>query len=327
MVEDFLGEGEVFDRDKFFTLLETATTSERITFGEAVSIAEAVAETEDNLFAVVDEVPFGDGADAASALFRQKILDAINKTASDAFMREAALAEHERVLGALRRGAGLSYSSVARNYGKDVAKDIRARFGPGIFKKGGLGVDALAGEFGFVDDLGNADGHALIDYLTDKARSKKDIGAQYAQDAAETAGADPNNAAEVEEAARLWREMGTESPYFKRWADGRDVFEVIHFSDEDIDAFDSKRLGTATDQNTDNLAARSSARVGFWFTDNPTLGGSPRGQKRTKFFWRWAIRICLKAGRLTWAIWRCLSAGEETPRTSCPGWLRRNHFE
>jgi hypothetical protein len=53
----------------------------------------------------------------------------------------------------------------------------------------------------------------------------------------ETAGA--TTTAEAEEAARLWAEMGTESPYFKKWADGRQVFEVYHGTDAEFDAFDT----------------------------------------------------------------------------------------
>ena len=46
---------------------------------------------------------------------------------------------------------------------------------------------------------------------------------QLNQDDIGLAGADPNDPAQVEEAARMWREMGTESPYFKRWSGGAPV--------------------------------------------------------------------------------------------------------
>jgi hypothetical protein len=107
------------------------------------------------------------------------------------------------------------------------------------------------------------------------------------QQAAETAGADVNNAAEVEEAARLWREQGTESPYFKRWADGRQVFEVYHGTGAEFDAFDT------SDRSMD-LSARNplGENIGSFFASKerdakrfgPNVGKYYVGLKNPMFF-------------------------------------------
>jgi hypothetical protein len=47
---------------------------------------------------------------------------------------------------------------------------------------------------------------------------------------------------------------------------------LYHFTSTMFDNFKKSFLGTETDWNTDNEAARASARLGFWFTDNPEVG-------------------------------------------------------
>lgn len=76
------------------------------------------------------------------------------------------------------------------------------------------------------------------------------------------------NEAEIEEAGRLWAEMGTESPYFKRWFGESKVVDesgkplvVYHGTPAgDIDAFDVGRAGSNIDSGF--------LGEGVYFTDN-----------------------------------------------------------
>lgn len=123
--------------------------------------------------------------------------------------------------------------------GRTIMQNLLSMFGPSI-------SDVLkdAGYKGhkFVRE-GYGDAWAVV---YDPIKVEKDK--EFFQRDASTAGA--TTAAEAEEAARLWAEMGTESPYFKKWAEGRQVFEVYHGTDAEFDAFDT------SDRSTD-LSARN----------------------------------------------------------------------
>lgn len=78
---------------------------------------------------------------------------------------------------------------------------------------------------------------------------------------AATAGADLNNPAELEEAARMWREMGTESPYFKRW------FGDSKVVDEDGDGLKVFHWSPASDIRAFNVSSESGM---IWFSESPS---------------------------------------------------------
>lgn len=97
-----------------------------------------------------------------------------------------------------------------------------------------------------------------------------------------TAGANLDDPADVAEAQRLWAEMGTESPYFKRWfgdskvvdANGKPLV-VYHGTNRSFDAFSEKELGVMTGAN--------SAKEGFFFTDDATTAGQYANWAKNKF--------------------------------------------
>jgi hypothetical protein len=138
-----------------------------------------------------------------------------------------------------------------------------------------------------VKELYETYGPILGDSLADVTVKSEGRMMEQAAVSAETAGADVNNAAEVEEAARLWREQGTESPYFKRWADGRQVFEVYHGTGAEFDAFDT------SDRSMD-LSARNplGENIGSFFASKerdakrfgPNVGKYYVGLKNPMFF-------------------------------------------
>ena len=82
----------------------------------------------------------------------------------------------------------------------------------------------------------------------------------------ETAGANLNDPADVTEAARLWAELGTESPYFKRWfgdskvvdANGKPLV-VYHGTEQSFNSFDFTKIG------------RPGNGYGFHFAESPVL--------------------------------------------------------
>jgi hypothetical protein len=80
----------------------------------------------------------------------------------------------------------------------------------------------------------------------------------------ETAGADMDDPADVAEAARLWAELGTESPYFKRW-----------FGDSKVVDANGKPLvvyhGTEKDFNEFGKVQRPGMGYGFHFAESTIL--------------------------------------------------------
>ncbi len=95
----------------------------------------------------------------------------------------------------------------------------------------------------------------------------KDGSASYARpESASTAGA--ATAAEAEEAARLWAEMGTESPYFKRWFGESKVVDeqgkplvVYHWTDSIFESF-SRTSDIGYHFGTKNAAKDRGAKIG-----------------------------------------------------------------
>ena len=92
-------------------------------------------------------------------------------------------------------------------------------------------------------------------------------GEEYSVEGAEHAGA--FTAEERAEAAQLWREMGTQSPYFKRFYDGNtpELYQedgspraVYHGTAEEIHIFDKKKRGAFT--------KTEDARMGFFFSSS-----------------------------------------------------------
>lgn len=92
-------------------------------------------------------------------------------------------------------------------------------------------------------------------------------GEEYSVEGAEYAGA--FTAEERAEAAQLWREMGTQSPYFKRFYDGNtpELYQedgspraVYHGTAEEIHIFDKKKRGAFT--------KTEDARMGFFFSSS-----------------------------------------------------------
>ncbi|MBU1003035.1 MAG: PLxRFG domain-containing protein [Proteobacteria bacterium] len=173
-VEHFFEDGKtVFDSFAFFNKLQEVVESGQMTLDEAMVFVRDTEKRVENLMQDVDEVPFG--GSEGDVWIKDKIIEAMDAAAVEGIQRDTAIDEYARVLGALRQGRGLSYKSISENYGRDVARDLRDRFGPGIFKRDGWGADEIAGELGFIDDSGRADGHALIEYLQDKAKTKGQI--------------------------------------------------------------------------------------------------------------------------------------------------------
>ena len=173
-VDDFLGESKVLDTDLFFSNLQTAVEDGTFSQEEALSFVMSLDEGAD-LLAERDQIPFGQD-DTPKPWLRDAFLEMLDQAAREGIVHDEAMAEYERVVGALRKGPGLSYKSIQTNYGESVARKLQQKFGLGFLRKRkGLGADDVAGELGFVDDEGRADGHALVDYLLDRAQTKAEI--------------------------------------------------------------------------------------------------------------------------------------------------------
>lgn len=89
-----------------------------------------------------------------------------------------------------------------------------------------------------------------------QARQKADLEQGIAH-----AGADLAKPEQVAEAARLWETMGTESPYFKWWAKGKQIFRLFHGTSSDVEAFNRIDGG--------NMWGR-----GHYFTDSPSAASA-----------------------------------------------------
>ena len=93
----------------------------------------------------------------------------------------------------------------------------------------------------------------------------KSLASQPPTPATDAATAGAKTPADVEEAKRLWKEKGVESPYFKRWFGDSKVIDeagkplvVHHGTDaEPFEVFDRAKSG------------KGPSKVGFWFSDDP----------------------------------------------------------
>lgn len=101
------------------------------------------------------------------------------------------------------------------------------------------------------------------EFTDDAAQVKKKEGYNQLFQSVDVAGAEGGKAAD---AAREWKEKGTDSKYFKKWfGDSKVVDEngkplvVYHGTSYIFDEFDKNKLGSLTDAQ--------SAKKGFWFTD------------------------------------------------------------
>lgn len=128
------------------------------------------------------------------------------------------------------------------------------------------------------DDKG-LEGTPLFEGEKREEQAKAEEDQQRLFQTAETAGlpdAKIEDAKALEQAARLWKEKGTESPHFRKWfgkskvvnPDGEPL-RVFHGTVGDFEAFSKAERGSAT--------KASSAKKAFFFTKDPTLASDYAG--------------------------------------------------
>ena len=130
-------------------------------------------------------------------------------------------------------------------------KEISQSVGRKLFRtkeKGGVAVDELADELKSLNMLPrDAGADELVEMLKGHENKNPRYGKEFFQ-SAEQAGT--RNTTEAEEAARLWREKGTESPYFKKWFGNSKVVDengkplVVYHGGTVNDKFDASFNGS-----------------------------------------------------------------------------------
>jgi hypothetical protein len=149
--------------------------------------ARAIGDTLDDYLDEVEAGAFDKGALSSrirSVLqeppSRKSAADEVDTEAED-IVREQELETYRRGVGRIREMGGLKYDDVRKQFGQEGVEELRSKFGFDFVRKQGEPIDTAAQNLAEESpELGirSGDKNSLWDFLTDKAKSKKQIQSQ-----------------------------------------------------------------------------------------------------------------------------------------------------
>ncbi len=184
-LNEFSQDGTV-DFDRFALLVERAIEDNRLTFEQALEFYDDSRD----IITGIEDSPVTDAEEIFGPIERSKwfadyLIDDERRrvsrgeeSAAAEMLRDTELGRYDEIIGYIRKRGGLKTDWVRTFHGKGVVEDLQSKFGWDFVSSKGVQPDAIAGDFGFTDDQGLADGQALVEYLQD-APNKKQIEAEY----------------------------------------------------------------------------------------------------------------------------------------------------